>query len=186
MDGLELDSAVIGGLSMGGYVAFAMYRLAPSRFAGLILADTRSQPDSRQALEGRLRVLEVLAKDGPAGVAVELLPKQVGETTRRERPEVVRQARALFESASPSAIAAAIGALMSRPDSTSGLAAITCATLVLVGEEDEITPVVDAEAMQRAIGRSTLAVIRGAGHLSNLEQPDVFSRGLRDFLLAHL
>ena len=186
MDGLELDDAVIGGLSMGGYVAFAMYRLSPSRFTGMILADTRPQPDSPQVLEGRVRVLEVLAKDGPPGVAVQLLPKQLGETTRRERPEVVRQARALIESASPAAIEAAIGALMSRPDSTPGLAAITCATVVLVGEEDEVTPTVEAEAMQRAISRSTLAVIRGAGHLSSLEQPDVFSRGLSDFLLGSL
>jgi 3-oxoadipate enol-lactonase len=186
MDGLELDDAVIGGLSMGGYVSFAMYRLAPSRFTGLILADTRSQADTPQALEGRVRLREVLAKDGPAGVAAQTLPKLLGETTLRERPDVVRQARALIESASPEAIDAAIGALMARPDSTPGLDAISCATLVLVGELDEITPTVEAEAMQRAIGRSTLSVIPGAGHLSSLEQPEVFSRGLRDFLLSHL
>jgi len=75
---------------------------------------------------------------------------------------------------------------MTRPDSTPVLDAIACATLVLVGEHDEITPVPEAEAMQRAIGRSTLSVIRGAGHLSSFEQPDVFSRGLSDFLLARL
>lgn len=186
MDGLELEDAVIGGLSMGGYLAFAMYRLSPSRFTGMLLADTRPQPDSPQVREGRLGLLQVLAKDGPAGVADHLLVKQLGETTRRERPEVVRQARALIESASPAAIEAGIGALISRPDSTSDLAAITCATLVLVGDEDEVTPPVEAEAMQRAIGRSTLSIIRGAGHLSNLEQPDVFSRGLSDFLRGSL
>jgi pimeloyl-ACP methyl ester carboxylesterase len=186
MDGLELDDAVIGGLSMGGYVAFAMYRLAPARFTGLVLADTRPQADTPQALEGRVRLREVLAKEGPAGVAGQMLPKLLGDATRRDRPDIVRQARTMIESASPVGIDAAIGALMTRPDSTPVLDAIACATLVLVGEHDEITPVPEAEAMQRAIGRSTLSVIRGAGHLSSLEQPDVFSRGLSDFLLARL
>jgi pimeloyl-ACP methyl ester carboxylesterase len=186
MDGLELDAAVIGGLSMGGYTAFAMHRLAPSRFTGLVLADTRPQADTPQALAGRVRLREVLAKDGPAGVAGEMLPNLLGETTRAERPDLVRQTRALIESASPEAIDAGIGALMGRPDSTPGLDAISCSTLVLVGDEDTITPPDVAEAMQRAIKRSTLAVIPGAGHLSCLEQPDVFSRGLRDFLLARL
>lgn len=186
MDGLELDDAVIGGLSMGGYVAFAMHRLAPSRFSGLVLADTRPQADTPQALEGRVRLREVLAKSGPAGVASEMLPKLLGETTRTEQPDLIRQTRALIESAPPEAIDAAIGALMGRPDSTPDLDGISCATLVVVGEYDEITPPAVAEAMQRAIGRSTLAVIPGAGHLSSLEQPDVFSRGLRDFLLVRL
>ena len=186
MDGLELDDAVIGGLSMGGYVAFAIYRLAPARFTGLVLADTRPQADTPQALEGRVRLREVLTKEGPAGVAGQMLPKLLGDATRRDRPDIVQQARTMIESASPVGIDAAIGALMTRPDSTPVLDAIACATLVLVGEHDEITPVPEAEAMQRAIGRSTLSVIRGAGHLSSLEQPDVFSRGLSDFLLARL
>lgn len=186
MDALELDDAVIGGLSMGGYVAFAMHRLAPSRFAGLILADTRPQADSPQALEGRVRLRAVLATDGPAGVADQMLPKLLGETTRRERPDIVRQTRALIESASREAIDAAIGALMTRPDSTPGLESISCAALVLVGEEDEIAPLAEAEAMQRAIRRSTLSVIPAAGHLSSLERPNVFSRGLGDFLRAVL
>jgi pimeloyl-ACP methyl ester carboxylesterase len=186
MDALELDDAVIGGLSMGGYVAFAMHRLAPSRFAGMVLADTRPQADSPQALEGRLRLRAVLAADGPAGVADQMLPKLLGETTRRERPEIVRQTRALIESASREAIDAAVGALMTRPDSTPGLESISCAALVLVGEQDEIAPLAEAEAMQRAIRRSTLSVIPGAGHLSSLERPDVFSRGLSDFLRAVL
>jgi len=186
MDALELDDAVVGGLSMGGYVAFAMHRLAPSRFAGMVLADTRPQADSPTALEGRVRLRAVLAKDGPAGVADQMLPKLLGETTRRERPDIVGHTRALIESSSREAIDDAIGALMTRPDSTPGLESISCAALVLVGEHDEIAPVAEAEAMQRAIRRSTLSVIPGAGHLSSLERPDIFSRGLGDFLRAVL
>ena len=186
IDGLELDEAVIGGLSMGGYVTFAIYRMEPSRFSGMILADTRSQADSPQAREGRVKLREVLAKDGPPGVAGQMLPKLLGETTRRERPDVVTETRAMIESAAPAAIDAAIVALMWRPDLTPALPAIFCATLVVVGEEDEITPPAEAEAMHRAIARSTLIVIPGAGHLSNLERPEVFSRALADFLPGRL
>lgn len=186
MDGLELDDAVIGGLSMGGYVTFAMFRQAPSRFTGMMLADTRSQADTPQAREGRVRMRELLAKEGPRGVADQMLPKLLAEATRRDGAEAVHQTRAMIESAAPEAIDAAIGALMGRPDSTPGLSGLSCATLVVVGEQDEITPVAEAEVMQRAIPRSTLSVIPGAGHLSSLEQPEVFSRALGDFLLGHL
>lgn len=186
MDGLELDDAVIGGLSMGGYVAFEMYRLEPNRFSRMLLADTRPQPDTPQGLEGRVRLRDVLARAGAAGVAAQMLPKLLGEGTRRERPDIVRQVESMIESGSPEAIDAAIVALMGRPDSTPGLDAISCPTLIVVGEHDEITPPADAEAMQHAIRRSTLSMIAGAGHLSSLEQPDVFSRGLHDFLISHV
>jgi len=186
MDSLELENAVIGGLSMGGYVTFAMFRQDPSRFTGMFLADTRPQGDTPQAREGRVRMREVLATDGPHGVADQMLPKLLTDATRRDRAEVVRQTRAMIESTAPDAIDAAIGALMGRPDSTPDLSRISCATLVVVGAEDEITPVAEAELMQRAIPRSTVIVIPGAGHLSNLDQPEVFSRALGDFLRGHL
>jgi 3-oxoadipate enol-lactonase len=186
MDSLKLDEAVIGGLSMGGYITFAMYRLEPSRFSGMVLADTRSGPDTPQAREGRVRLREVLANDGPHGVADELLPKLLGEKTRAGNPDCVKETRALIESATPETIDAAIVALMGRPDSTAGLPAISCATLVVVGEQDAITPPAESEAMHRAIPRSTLCVIAGAGHLSNLEQPEAFSRALADYLPGRL
>jgi len=186
MDGLELDNAVIGGLSMGGYVSFAMFREAPSRFTAMILADTRPQADTPQARVGRARLRDVLAKEGPRGVADQMLPKLLAEAGRREGHDALREARAMIEVAEPAAIDAAIGAMIGRPDSTLLLPRISCPTLVVVGEYDEITPAAEAEAMQRAIPRSTLTVIPGAGHLSNLEQPEAFSHALGDFLLAHL
>ncbi len=186
MDCLAMDAAVIGGVSMGGYVTFAMFRQAASRFTGMVLADTRSQADTPQAREGRIRLREVLAKEGPRGVADQMLPKLLGETSRRAGADAGQQARAMIESASPEAIDAAIGALMGRPDSTPGLPGISCATLVVVGDQDEIAPAAEAEAMQRAIPRSTLSVIAGAGHLSSLEQPEAFSHVLGDFLVSHL
>ena len=186
MDCLEMDDAVIGGLSMGGYVAFAMYREAPARFNGLILADTRSQADTPAGREGRTRLREQLARGGTAAVADEMLPKLLSPRAPAEDPALVQRVRELIESADAASVDAAIGALMSRPDSTPDLSRISCATLVLVGEHDGITPPADAEAMQRAIPRSTLTVVPGAGHLANLERPDTFNRVLADFLLARL
>jgi pimeloyl-ACP methyl ester carboxylesterase len=113
-----------------------------------------------------------------------MLPKLLSESARRDGSEALDQTRAMIEGAAPEAIDAAIGALMGRPDSTPGLSSIACSTIVIAGEHDEITPVADAEAMQRAIARATLCVIPGAGHLSSLEQPAAFSRALADFLLA--
>jgi 3-oxoadipate enol-lactonase len=186
IDALALDEAVIGGLSMGGYVTFAMHRLQPARFTGMVLADTRPQADSVASREGRVQLRARLARDGPRGVAEQMLPKLLGEAARRGSGDALRHTRAMIEGSAPEAIDAAIVALMGRPDSTPGLSRIACPTLVIVGEEDEITPRDEAEAMQRAIARSALCVIPGAGHLSNLEQPAAFSRGLADFLLARL
>jgi pimeloyl-ACP methyl ester carboxylesterase len=183
MDALEIDDAVIGGMSMGGYVAFAMFRQAPGRFAGMILADTRPQADTAQGREARVQMRALLAEHGPSAVADQMLPKLFSSSAP---PDVVAAARQMIESADRGAIDAAIGALMSRPDSTPDLARMTRGTLVIVGEDDVITPVSDARAMQSALPRSTLTVIPGAGHLSSLEQPDIFSRGLADFLAGHL
>ena len=183
MDTLKLDDAVIGGLSMGGYVAFAMFRLAPGRFAGMILADTRSQADTPQARAARVQLRALLAERGPSAVADQMLPKLFSPSAP---PDVVAAGRQMIESADPAAIDAAIVALMERPDSTPDLPRMTRGTLVIAGEEDAITPVADARAMQSAIPRSTLTVIPGAGHLSNLERPEIFSRALADFLAGHL
>jgi pimeloyl-ACP methyl ester carboxylesterase len=181
MDGLELDDAVIAGLSMGGYVAFAMYRQSPARFAGLVLADTRPQADTAEGRAGRARLREALAAGGASAVADQMVPKLLSDGAD---PAVGNQVRALIESADPAAIDAAIVAMMERPDSSELLPHIGCGTLVIAGEHDAITPVGDAEAMQQAIPRAALTVVPGAGHLSNLEQPDIFSRLLADFLLA--
>jgi pimeloyl-ACP methyl ester carboxylesterase len=183
MDALEIESAVIGGMSMGGYVTFAMFRLAPARFTAMILADTRSAADTPQGREGRVAMRALLGEKGTAGVATALLPKLLSPPAGSG---LVDRVRAVIESMPAEAVDAAIGAMMDRPDSTPDLAQVTCAALVAVGKDDVITPVADAESMQRAIRRSTLCVIPDAGHLSNLEQPDAFSRALGDFLLSAL
>jgi pimeloyl-ACP methyl ester carboxylesterase len=186
LDALEIDRAAIAGLSMGGYVAFALFRLAPDRFERLVLADTRSQADTPEGREGRAGLLDLLRRDGPAGVADAMLPKLLGETSQRDRPDVAALVRRLVESNPAGGLAGAIEAMMDRPDSTPDLARIACPALILVGGEDRLTPRADAESMQRQISRSRLVVLEGAGHLSSLETPDTFSQALADFLTSNL
>lgn len=183
MDALEIDSAVIGGMSMGGYVTFEMFRQSPLRFSGMVLADTRAAADTPQAREGRVAMRALLAAKGTAAVADQMMPKLFSPDASASTLAFTRE---IIESNSPAAVDGAIGALMDRPDSTPDLPRVSCATLVIVGERDVITPVADSEAMQRALPRSTLCVIPGAGHLSSLEAPEAFSRAVEDFLRSAL
>jgi len=175
MTQLEMTDAVIGGLSMGGYVAFAIQRRAPSRVSGLVLADTRSTADTAEGRAARDRMADLVAREGAAGVAREMLPKLLGETTRRDQPDLTDAVRRLIEVNTPEAIGAAIQALKTRPDSTPLLASIACPTLIICGEEDVLTPMADSEAMHAAIAGSRLVRLPGAGHLSNLENPIGFN-----------
>jgi 3-oxoadipate enol-lactonase len=182
LDRLHIDRATIGGLSMGGYVTFALFRKSPLRFTGMILADTKSQADTPEGQEARRKMIELVRASGPSAVADQMLPKLLGATSARTRPELVPQVRRMIESTSVSAIAGAIDAMLGRPDSTSDLARIAYPVLIVVGEEDVLTPVADAKSLDLRITRSSLVVLPEAGHLSNLESPDAFSRALADFL----
>jgi len=182
LDALHVPEAVVVGLSMGGYVALAMMRLAPRYIHALVLADTRPQADTPEGLENRKRMVQLARERGVAAVADEMVPKLVGETTRRERPDVVALVRALTLSSSVDGVIGALEAMKTRPDSTPLLASIHMPTLVIVGDEDGITPPGVAEAMQRAIAGSQLVVVSGAGHLPNLEDPHAFNTALAGFL----
>jgi pimeloyl-ACP methyl ester carboxylesterase len=182
LDALHVTQAVIGGQSMGGYVAFALLRLAARYVQGLVLADTRSQADTPEGVAGRTRLLQVVQDKGPSAVAEEMIPKLLGETTRSTRPAVIELVRSLAVANSSDAIAGAIRALMTRPDSTSLLSSIHVPTLVIVGDEDVVTPPPASEEMHRAIAGSELVQIPRAGHLSNLEQPELFNAALAAFL----
>jgi 3-oxoadipate enol-lactonase len=182
LDALKVEEAVIGGVSMGGYIAFAIFRHAPQYFQGLVLADTRSEADTPEAAEGRRRMLQLVRDKGAAAVADEMIPKLLGQATRVNKPDVVARVRSLVLSNSTEAIAGAIGALMTRADSTPLLSSIHCPTLIVVGEEDTVTPRPMAEALHRAVAGSELVSISSAGHLANLEQPAAFNTALARFL----
>lgn len=182
MDARGIGRAVIGGMSMGGYVTFAMLRLAPDRFSGLVLVDTRATADNDQQKDGRRKMMATARERGAAAIADEMLPKLLGETTRRERPEVGARVRRMIEGNRPDTIAGAVEAMMTRPDSTPLLGEVSVPTLIVCGDEDRLTPPSDSEAMHHAIPGSRLVLLPGAGHLSSLETPEPFNEALRDFV----
>lgn len=186
LDALEIDKATIGGLSMGGYAVFALLRRAPERAAGVILADTRSTADTEQGRAAREKMLATVRSAGVSAVVDEMMPKLLGERTRRERPEVEKRVREIALKNSPEAVAGAVVAMRDRPDSTGELSRISLPVLVLVGQDDTLTPPADADAMCARIDRGRLVDIPRAGHLSNLEAPETFSDALVDFLVAPL
>jgi pimeloyl-ACP methyl ester carboxylesterase len=182
LDHLGVSSAAIGGLSMGGYTTLAVYRLAPERFAGILLADTRADADTPQGRLGRQTLLARLDAGGAPAVADDMLPKLLGATTRRTNPDLETAVRGLILANRPSGIGNAIRRMMARPDSTPLVADIGCPVFVLVGAEDALTSPAVARDLHGRIAGSTLAVIVGAGHLSSLEQPGAFNQALLQFL----
>lgn len=179
---LGIDSAVIGGLSMGGYVALALYRHAPQLFRGLILADTRAEADAAEARKNRTRLIALAGNGGAAAIADDMVPKLLGQTTRTTRPEVEERVRLLIAANQAGALQAALHAMMTRPDSTTLLPTIIVPTLVVVGEEDTVTPPALSASMVAAMPHAELVVLPQAGHLSSLEQPQAFNAALSGFL----
>jgi pimeloyl-ACP methyl ester carboxylesterase len=182
MDDLGIDRPVIGGLSMGGYVMFGLLRRAPDRMSALVLADTRPSGDTGERLAARHRTLDLIAASGARGVADDMLPKILSPHTHAEQPAVVAEVRRLIEAQPPATIADATRAMMTRPESTALLPSVRVPTLIIVGEEDPITTVADAEGMQAALPQSTVVRIPHSGHMSNMEQPQAFNDAVRAFL----
>jgi len=181
LDHLAIDRAVLIGLSMGGYLAFAFYRQYARRVKGLVLADTRAGADSAEGREGRFQMAQTAYKKGASAIAELMLPKLFVPATLAGKPEIVRQVRSIIEANEISGIAGDLMAMAERPDSSAMLPTISCPTLIIVGEEDVATPPAESRFMADKIPGARLAVIPAAGHLSNVEQPDVFNRVVEEF-----
>lgn len=182
LDALQIEQAVIAGLSMGGYIALAIWRRHQKRVRALVLADTRAAADTDEGRKKRDDLIEVARTEGPAGVAKRQITGLVGKSTREKQPELVDRIQAIMTGESVDGIVGALEAMKSRPDSTPMLREIGVPTMIVVGDEDAITPVKEARAMHEAIRGSRLEVIPGAGHLSNLERPAAFNAALSDFV----
>jgi pimeloyl-ACP methyl ester carboxylesterase len=176
--------AVVVGLSMGGYIALALWRSHRSSVAGLILADTRAGADSEEGRRKRDANIALVRERGVEALAEAQIEGMLGKTTRAGNPALVRRVRAMMETASREGVIGALGAMRDRPDSTELLATIDVPTLVLVGEEDVLTPPKEAQLLHEGIRGSLLEVIPASGHLSNLERPDLFNRAVSAFLAS--
>jgi len=168
-----LDRAVLAGLSMGGYVCLAVARLAPERLRGLILIDTRAGADSEEGRQARYDSIETIRERGIEPVVESMLPKMLTAAA----PESMRmRVHEIMTSTTAEGAMAAQAAMATRQDSTALLRRIEVPTLVIVGEEDPITPPAEAEKMAAAIAGARLFRISGAAHLSNYEKADEVNR----------
>ncbi|HEX8292922.1 MAG TPA: alpha/beta fold hydrolase [Pyrinomonadaceae bacterium] len=182
LDELGLVRVVLGGLSMGGYVAFEFLRKFRGRVRALVLADTRPQADADDARRAREENAQRALREGMEPIVGTMLPKLLAAGTRERGGEVVEGVRAMMLGTSPETAAAALRAMAMRRDQTDLLPSIKVPALIVVGAEDSHTPPSDAEAMSAKIEGSRLVVIEGAGHLSNVERPEEFNRALVEFM----
>lgn len=176
------EPVVICGLSMGGYVAMAFYRMHAARMRALILAATRPGADSEEARANRDKAAEQARREGVITVVEAMLPKILAPETYQQQPELVDYVRRMMLSTSTEGAVGDLMGMKERPDSTDTLKEILLPTLILHGEDDQIIPPKEAEGMHRLIVNSRLELIPGAGHLLNLEQPDKFNNAVRSFL----
>lgn len=176
------EPAIVAGLSMGGYVAFEIVRQAPERVKALGLFSTRAVPDTPEQRERRLKIAERIRQDGARPFATSILPNLLGRTTLAQRPELAERLAAQIARNDPDGVVDALLAMAQRQDSTDLLPLIRCPVMVIAGDEDALIPVAQAEDMRRRIPGATLEVIRQAGHLVNVEQPEPFQRALEQFV----
>ncbi|HEX4054089.1 MAG TPA: alpha/beta fold hydrolase [Tepidisphaeraceae bacterium] len=175
---------MLGGLSMGGYVALAYARQYSSTLRGLMLIDTRAAADEPDARAGRDAMIELARTQGSSAVAEKMMPKMLAPGTAESHPHVAAELNSMMHACPAQTIQHALAAMRDRPDARPSLARIAAPTLILVGDSDVITPPAAAEEMHQAIRGSTLTVITGAGHMSPMEQPHQVSRAIKQFLVA--
>lgn len=184
LDHLSIDQAVIAGFSLGGYVTFAFYRKYPERVRALVLADTRPQPDTPEGRQGRMDMANLARNEGASAVADRLLPRLLTPDSLKDRRELVEKVRDMITSTPVKGIAGDLMGLAERPDSLPTLEAISCPTLVIVGEQDALTPPAESQLMAQRIKGSRLELIANAAHLANMEQPEAFNRAVKSFLAS--
>lgn len=184
LDVLHIDKVVLAGCSMGGYAAFAFWRRHRHRVRALVLADTRAGADSDKALARRRELIEIARTEGSTAIANLQIAGMVGKTTREKQPDTYDAVHRMIAQAPVEGIVGALEAMMLRADSTALLGSIDVPTLIVVGDEDALTPVKEARAMHERVAGSRLEVITQAGHLASMERPAAFNHVLTEFLVA--
>jgi pimeloyl-ACP methyl ester carboxylesterase len=178
----NLLPCVLGGLSMGGYIAQDFLRRYRGDVRGLLLVDTKSAADDPAQKAGRDAMIELVRAGGAAAVAEQMLPKVLGPTSHRDRPDVVRRVREMMTSQSAAGIESALVAMRDRPDYTSDLEKIDVPTLIVVGDEDQIAPASIATGMGSRVAGSHVIAISGAGHFPPIETPEAFAEAASGWL----
>ena len=178
MDKLEIQKTVVGGMSMGGMIAFEMYRRAPERFSGLALLTTTANPAGDVEKTFWNAIAAKAESKGSASLVPELMKDMLTGATQAKKPELVRFLSGLIAGASKRGAVAAAKALAGRPDSLPTLATITVPTIIVAGREDTLIPLVFSQKMQQGIKGSKLVVLEGASHAAVIEAPGLLNRAL--------
>ena len=173
---------VLVGLSMGGYVALAYAKKYRGDLRGLVLVDTKAEADTAEGKAGREKMIDLVRKEGSKAVADQMMPKMLAKDAAGQRPQQAQALRRIMEACPPKTIEHALAAMRDRPDRSGELGLIKVPALVIVGESDAITPPDVAESMAEKIAGAQLVTVRGAGHMSPMEQPEQVNRALRAFL----
>jgi pimeloyl-ACP methyl ester carboxylesterase len=182
MDSLKIEKAVIGGLSMGGYVALDFYRLFPRKVSALVLCDTNSAADSEDKRESRYEMVEKIEEQGSKVLIENMLPNLVSDFTKVNNKNLMTDLEQMFAEADAQALIAALRGMAERESHDEILKSIDVPTILIFGETDSITDLEVASFMQNRIPASNLFIIENAGHYSNLEQPEQFNDVLSKFL----
>lgn len=182
MDALEIEKVSLCGLSMGGYISLKAMENHPYRFDKLILCDTSCKADSPEAKEKRIKAIDGILENGVEQFAADSLKNFFAQESFITKKEVIEEVREIMVSTSEKSIIKTLIALSKRKETCSTLWKIKVPVLILVGEEDTITPPEAAQFMNEEINGSEMSVIEKAGHLSNLENPEQFNEQLIKFL----
>ncbi len=186
LEHLGLAQATFVGLSMGGYILFALYRQKPALFQSLVLADTRATADTPEAKATRLSMAQIAYRRGASAIADLMVPKLISPASLTDRPDLRDRLREIITGNQVSGIVGDLMAMEDRPDSTPLLPTLSVPTLVLVGEEDVASPPQEVEGMAQQIPGSTFRRIPRAGHLSNMENPGAFNEAILSFLNSNV
>ncbi|NDL58271.1 alpha/beta fold hydrolase [Phytoactinopolyspora mesophila] len=182
LDRLGVQSFVLGGLSMGGQIAMEIHRLFPDRVRGLVLADTSAVAETADGKVARHQTADRLLRKGMSHYADEALPKMLSPQNIKTMPDVAAHVASMMKNTSPEGAAAALRGRAERPDYLPELPLVAVPALVIVGSDDEFTPVSDAELIHELIPDARLGVIDGAAHMPNLERPAEFNSLVEQFL----
>src|SRR5208282_3500847 len=170
------------GCSIGGYILFEFWRRFRARVTSLVLCDTRPQSDTAEARANRLKAADTVLEQGTEPFIESMIPKLMGRTTVAMRPDLIDGARAMMRKMSAEDISLVQRGMAERPDSVADLKSINVPTLIVIGEEDVLSPVADGELMRQNIEGSELKVIPKAGHDAPWGQPELVGKSLRQFL----
>lgn len=182
LDARGFDSAVLCGLSMGGYIALAFAALFPNRLAGLVLADTRATPDTEAVKIAREETAGRVLREGMAFLADDMVAKLFGAASKASNPGLVARVRDMMMDQDPQGVAQALLAMRDRPSREGALARLAVPLLIIIGSEDTVTAPWEARDMAGIARNARVVQILGAGHLSNLEAPAAFNGALRRYM----